>query len=416
MRLKPSRIFKAVLLCALLSIISRTSFAQDWPGWRGPGRDGLLSAFTAPGSWPDQLKRRWKVDIGAGHSSPIVAGRRVYTHSRQGDKEVVSAFELETGKPVWQDAYPAAYTMNPAAMGHGKGPKSTPVISNNRLYTLGISGILSCYDAAAGRLKWRKEFSKEFKTTSPLYGTAMSPVVEGGLLIAHLGGDDGGALTAFDAETGTERWAWKGDGPGYASPIVVDIEGVRQVVTQSQNNVIGISAKDGQLLWQIPFTTEYAQNIITPVVYKQTIIYSGLDKGTTAIRVTRRAGKWAVEQVWHNPQVAMYMSSPVVWGDYVFGLSHKRKGQFFCLDARTGEARWTTEGREGDNAAILAGAGLLFLLGDDAELTIARADARGFEPLKKYSLADSPTWAHPVVAGNRILIKDAESLALWSVE
>jgi outer membrane protein assembly factor BamB len=416
MRSSINRVFKAALFCALLSIINQTSFAQDWPGWRGPARDGVLTSFTAPKTWPAQLKRIWKVEIGAGHSSPIVAGRRVYTHSRQGDKEVVSSFELETGKAVWQDTYPAAYTMNPAAMGHGKGPKSTPVIANGRLYTLGISGILSCYDAAAGRLKWRKEFSKEYKATSPLYGTAMSPIVEGGLLIAHIGGQDSGALVAFDAETGNERWAWKGDGPGYASPIVIDIEGVRQIVTQSQNNVIGARVSDGQLLWQIPFTTEYVQNIITPVVYKQTIIYSGLDKGATAIRVTSRAGKWTAEQVWHNPQVAMYMSSPVVIGDYVFGLSHKRKGQFFCLDARTGEARWMTEGREGDNAAILAGAGLLFLLDDSAELTIAKGDGRAFEPLKKYSVADSATWAHPVVIGNRILIKDAESLAMWSLE
>jgi outer membrane protein assembly factor BamB len=301
-------------------------------------------------------------------------------------------------------------------MGHGKGPKSTPVISNGRLYTLGISGILSCYDAAAGRLKWRKEFSKEYKATSPLYGTAMSPIVEGGLLIAHLGGQDSGALVAFDAGTGNERWAWKGDGPGYASPIVIDIEGVRQIVTQSQDNVVGVRVSDGQLLWQIPFTTEYTQNIITPVVYKQTIIYSGLDKGVTAIRVTSRAGKWTAERVWHNPQVAMYMSSPVVIGDYIFGLSHKRKGQFFCLDARTGEARWMTEGREGDNAAILAGAGFLFLLDDSAELTIAKSDGGAFEPLKKYSVADSATWAHPVVVGNRILIKDAGSLAMWSIE
>lgn len=416
MKSRLDKLFRAALFCSALSMISQASFAQDWPGWRGPGRDGMISGFAPPKSWPDQLKRKWKVEIGAGHSSPVVAGGRAYTHSRQGDKEVVSCFELDTGKPVWQDAYAAPYTMNPAAMGHGPGPKSTPVIANNRLYTLGISGILSCYDAATGRVKWRKEFSKEFKATSPLYGTAMSPIVERGLLIAHVGGHDGGALAAFDAETGSERWAWKGDGPGYASPIVIDVEGVRQVVTQSQGRIVGVSATDGQLLWQVPFATEYVQNIITPVAYKQTIIYSGLDKGTTAIRVTKRAGKWAAEQVWHNPQVAMYMSSPVVVGDNLFGLSHKRKGQFFCLDARTGEARWVTEGREGDNAAIVAGVGLLFLLDDSAELTIAKGDGRAFEPLKKYSVADSPTWAHPVITGNRILVKDAGSLALWSIE
>jgi outer membrane protein assembly factor BamB len=306
--------------------------------------------------------------------------------------------------------------MNPAAMGHGKGPKSTPVFSNGKLYTLGITGIISCYDAAAGKLVWRKEFSKEFKNTSPYFGTAMSPIVDRGLLIAHVGGHDGGALIAFDAETGNVKWRWNGDGPGYASPIVVELEGTRQVVTQTQQNIVGVSAATGELLWQIPFTTEYVQNIVTPVAYKQTLILSGLDKGTMAIKVVRRGNKWATEQIWQNSQVSMYMNSPVVSGDYLFGLSHKRKGQFFCLDARTGETLWTSEGREGDNAAMLAAGSVLFLLTDDAELTIAKSNAKAFEPLKKYTVAQSPTWAHPVVLGNRILIKDASTLALLSLE
>ena len=393
-------------------LASQVCFAQDWPQWRGPNRDGIVESFTAPKVWPDKLKTVWKVPVGLGHSSPVVVGRRVYIHSRQEENEVASCFDLDTGKLLWKDSYPTPYMMNPAAVSHGKGPKSVPVVHNNRLYTFGISGILSCYDTATGKLRWRKEFSKQFKATSPYYGAATSPLVHNGLVIVHVGGHDAGALMAFDAETGDVKWSWTGDGPGYASPIVFESGGTTQIVTQTQKSIAGFSAASGELLWRIPFETEYVQNIVTPVAYKQTLILSGLDKGTMAIRVIKRGDKWETERVWHNADVSMYMNSPVLSGDYLVGLSHKRKGQFFCLDARSGQTLWTTNGREGDNAAILAAGQFLLLLTDGAELTIARSDPKNFEVLKKYSVADSPTWAHPVVVGNRVLIKDASSLAL----
>jgi len=402
--------------CIAIALASQVGFTQDWAQWRGPNRDGVVASFTAPKAWPDKLKTIWKVSVGIGHSSPVVVGRRVYLHSRQDETEVASCFDLETGKQLWRDSYPTPYAMNPAAVSHGKGPKSTPVVDNNRLYTLGISGILSCYDAATGKLRWRREFSKTSKVTSPLYGTAMSPIVDRGLLIAHVGGDDSGALTAFDADTGELRWSWSGDGPGYASPITAEFGGVRQIVTQTQKYIVGVNVANGQLLWQIPFETEYVQNIVTPVLYKQTLIFSGLDKGTIAIRILKRGAKWETEQVWHNPDVSMYMSSPVVSGDYLFGLSHKRKGQFFCLDVRTGQTLWTSNGREGDNAAMVVAGQLLFLLTDAAELLVARSGPKQLEVLKKYTVAESPTWAHPVLVGNRILIKDASTLALLSLE
>src|SRR5215510_6802585 len=177
-----------LLTFVLLVAVFQMAGAQDWPRWRGANGDGVVAGFTAPKAWPDQLKQRWKITVGVGHSSPLVIGNRVYQHSRQGENEVVAAYDLNTGKTVWQDSYPIAYTMNPAAMGHGKGPKSTPVVSDGKLYTLGITGVLSCYDAAKGKLLWRKEFAKQFKTTSPDFGTAASPIVDRGLLIAFVGG------------------------------------------------------------------------------------------------------------------------------------------------------------------------------------------------------------------------------------
>jgi len=270
--------YGTIFLLLLISAISPVTSAQDFPQWRGANRDGVIASFTAPKIWPEHLKSKWKVTVGAGHASPLVVGNRVYQHSRQGENEIVSAFDLETGKTLWQDSYPVAYTMNSAATGHGKGPKSTPVASGGRLYTLGITGVFSCYDLAKGKLAWRKDFGQRFGEKAPDFGTAMSPMVDRGLVILHAGGDTKGGLVALDAATGNEKWAWTGDGPGYASPIVVEIAGKRQIVTQSRQNIIGIWADNGALLWKIPFDTEYVQNIVTPVVYNDLLIFPASTK------------------------------------------------------------------------------------------------------------------------------------------
>ncbi len=407
---------RTVIKAAIFLILSAATLsAQDWPQWRGPNRDGAVAGFSAPAALPDSLKLKWRIEVGVGHSSPVVAGKRIYLHSRQGEQEVVSAFALDTGKLLWKDAYGVEYKVDPAAAKHGKGPKSTPVIANGRLVTLGINGILSCYDAATGKVKWRSEFSKQFKKTSPDYGTAMSPVIDRRLVIAYLGGHNDGALIAFDLETGREKWRWKDDGPGYASPIVVELSGIRQVITLSQQNIIGVSAASGELLWKVPFKTEWDNSIMTPVAYKDAFIFSGDGKGTFAVKPSLRDGKWVVETIWHNDKIEMYMNTPVMKGYYLFGMSALRKGQFFCIDARTGATLWTSEGREGDNAAILVAGSLLLLLTEDAVMTLARATENKYEVLKKYTVAQSPTWAHPVILGNRLLIKDEATLTLWSL-
>lgn len=409
-------VVRLMVTILIIAAVNQTGItvAQDWPQWRGPNRDGHVAGFKPPAAWPDKLNRRWKVTVGEGHSSPIVVGGRIYVHARKQDLEVVSCTELNTGKLLWEQPYPVAYTMHPAAMGHGKGPKSTPVFFGGRLYTLGITGVISCLDGANGRVIWRKDFSQRFKRTSPLFGTAMSPIISTGMLIAHVGGHDQGALIALDAATGDTEWEWTGDGPGYASPVILGQGSTSQLITQTQQNIVGIAVADGRLLWQMPFTTEYVQNIITPLVYQDTVILSGLDKGTFAIRPVRKDGGWTTTTLWQNNEIAMYMSSPILHGNSLYGMSHKRKGQFFCVDVKTGKTLWRTEGREAENAALLSAGPVLLILKEDAELIIAKSDAGSLQPLKKYTVADSPTWAHPVVVNRGLLIKDAQSLTLWS--
>jgi outer membrane protein assembly factor BamB len=231
-----------------------------------------------------------------------------------------------------------------------------------------------------------------------------------------VGGPDNGVLTAFDEQTGVEKWRWTGDGPAYASPIIVELGGTRQVVTETQQNLVSVAAASGQLLWKIPFTTDYVQNIPTPLLHRDLVIFSGLANGIFAIRATAKDGKWSTETVWRNDRAALYMSSPVLSGDLIFGFSHYKKGEFFCIDARTGATQWTSPPRQGDNAAVLVSGGNLILLRDESELIIAKTSGKAFEPLRHYTVADSPTWAHPLVLPAGVVIKDKTTLALWGVE
>jgi outer membrane protein assembly factor BamB len=390
--------------------------ATDWPQWRGPQRDGRVPGLRARSSWPEALVPAWKLAVGTGHSSPILAAGRVYQLSREGDDEVVRAIELASGKVLWRQAYPAPYQMNSAATGHGKGPKATPVLADGRLFTIGISGVLSAWDAASGRLLWRKSFETAHRATSPLYGAAMSPVVDGGRVIAHVGGPDDGALVALDAVTGSPAWSWKGDGPGYASPVVATLGGVRQVVTQSQYALVGVAADSGALLWRVPLRTPWDQNSVTPIVSGDLVLYSGLDAPLTAVRPVKRGTAWAAEAVWTSADVACYLSTPVLVEGRLYGLSHRKKGQWFAVDAATGKTLWLGEGRAAENAAILAGGGALFLLDTEGTLSVAAADAAAFRPLRRWKVAASATWAHPVVLDTGVLVKDVDTLALLRLQ
>jgi outer membrane protein assembly factor BamB len=354
--------------------------------------------------------------VGLGHASPIVAGGRVLAFCREGEDEVLRALDLATGREVFRQSYPAPYTLNPAAAGHGKGPKSTPVLSDGRVYTLGISGILSAWDAATGRVVWRKDFAAQHKARAPIYGAAASPAVDRGLLVAHVGGQGDGALTAFDAAGGAVRWAWKGDGPGYASPLIAELAGTRQVVTQTQSLLVALAAATGELLWKLPFTTAYDQNAVTPIVDGDRVILGGLDQPIRAVRVVRRGAGFAVEELWQNPEVASYLSTPVLAEGRLYGLSHRKKGQLFCLDAATGKTLWLSEGRIGDNAALVAGGGALFVLDTDGELSVAPLGGASYAPWRTWTVAQTPSWAHPVVLDNAVLVKDEESLTLWRFE
>ncbi|MFQ5732926.1 MAG: PQQ-binding-like beta-propeller repeat protein, partial [Planctomycetaceae bacterium] len=338
----------APLILLLLIPVS----AADWAQWRGPNRDG--SVDTDITEWPKSLTRKWRVAVGEGHASPVVAGKHVFVFSRQGDREVARCLELKTGKEVWLKQYDAPYKMHPAARGHGKGPKSTPLVAGGRLYTFGISGILTCFDAAKGRVLWRKDFTKTYKNSSPLYGTATSPILHKGLLIVHVGGHNKGALIALDAKTGAEKWTWDEDGPGYASPVILKAAGVEQLVTQTQNSILGVDPATGRALWQIPYKTGYDQNCVTPLVHGEHVIVSGYGNGADCYAFRKVGLRIRPRKVWTTQQISMYMSTPVLSGKAMFGLSHRNSGELFCASPKTGKVFWTGKRRFAKNAALIA--------------------------------------------------------------
>jgi len=199
----------------------------------------------------------------------------------------------------------------------------------------------------------------------------------------------------------------------FASPIAVTLEGARQVVSPTQDSIIGVSL-DGRVLWRYPW--EGGGGSTTPVLNGETIIVSVLDKGVTALRLAVRDGTWVVETVWKTTDVSMYVSNPVVVADTLFGLSHRGRGQFFAVDAATGHVLWLGQPRAAENSAIVRTDRLLFLLNDDAELIVARPSRTGFDPIVRYTVADSATWAQPAISGNRVFVKDATNLSLWTVD
>ncbi len=400
-----------VAACGLVPAAAQRP-SSDWPQWRGVNRDGAASTFAVPASWPDTLNLKWKVDVGLGYAAPIIVGDRVYAFSRQDENEVMRALDAATGKTLWESKYVATFKPNPAATrGHGTGPKSTPTFADGRLYTLGMSGMVTAFDAASGQQIWQKPSPP----VEPLYHTAMSPLVDRGLVIVHVGGHSNGALTAFDARTGEVRWSWTGDGPAYGSPMAVDIAGTRQIVTFTQDNLLGVSATNGVLLWRRPHAVRSTRNAVTPIVFGQTLIISGLGMPVTAFRLISRGGEWSSEDVWVNNDVTMDMSTGVVIGTSLFGFSPRNSGQFFAVDANTGQTQWLSEPRQGENAAIVKAGDLWFALKADAELVVARANPKQFEILKRYTVATSATWAQPVLSGQRVFVKDVNSISLWTL-
>lgn len=407
-----------VVLMVMIAVGSWPSSCDadlNWPGWLGPKRDGWVSGFRPPARWPKRLERIWRVDVGTGYGSPLVEGNRVYQHARQSDDEVVWCLDLQTGDIKWRQSYAAPFTIGGGAEWHGKGPKSSPVMADGRIFTMSIAGILSAWDADTGQLLWRRDEGSRFEKSHPYWGAATSPIVDGDRVIVHFGTDSEGELLALDVKSGEPVWRQGKDGASYSSPLLVEIQGVRQIVEWNHQALIGVDSQTGRLLWEFSFPHAGTdQNMPTPTFHHDYILLGGENRGLHRLDPQRNDGKWTVEEVWHQPKVALDMSTAVINGDLLYGFSHYGKGRLFCMDPNTGEILWQGPGRTGDNVMFLSITGHIVALVDNGELQVVAAKGDGFERVVSYLVSESPTWAPPVLLENGILIKNQTSLIRWS--
>lgn len=405
----PALKLTATFACLIILYASST-LAQNWPQWRGSNHDGKVSGFAAPEQWPSELELAWKATVGKGDSSPALVDGKIFVFSRQGNEEITRCLDAETGEELWRDAH-NAIDIQGAARSHS-GPRSSPAVTEGKVVTLGVAGVLTCLEADTGNVLWRTD---EFPDDHPAYYTAASPLVADGMCFALLGGKKSGALIAYDLIDGRERWRWEGDPPAYASPVLMTVEGNKQVVALTDQNLVGISMADGQLLWQTPFPVpRMATNSATPVVDGQTVIYSAQDRGINAIRIKKEGDAYNVEKLWNNDELSTAFNTPVLEEHLLFGISDR--SNLYCLDTRTGEVQWIDDTRHERFGAIVNASSALFALTSNGKLTVYESSGVRYKELAQYQLSESPTYAYPIVSGSRVYVQNQETLTAWTLK
>ncbi|MHC4172715.1 MAG: PQQ-binding-like beta-propeller repeat protein [Planctomycetota bacterium] len=409
--MRDTNLSRAVIVGCVILISATCVFAQDWPQWRGPNRDGKVSGFTAPQQWPNELTEKWKTTVGAGNATPALMGEKLYVFTRQGEDEVALCLDAANGKELWKDKY-AAQEVTGAARRH-PGPRSSPTVADGKVVTLGVGGVLSCLDAATGKVVWRKD---PFPKVVPKFFAAMSPIIVDGMVIAHLGGQGNGAIIAYDLATGDEKWRWADEGPDYGSPALLTVAGTKQIVTPTEKSIVGISVSDGKLLWQLTSVPpRRAYNAATPIVDGQTVIYAAKGRGTKAVKIEKQADGFVAKELWSNPELGVQFNTQVLKDGLLFGLSDG--GNLFCINAQTGQTAWTdtVQRDRGGFAAILDAGSVLLALPSNSELIVLKPDGKGHSEISRYKVAETPSYAHPIISGNRVFIKDQESVTMFRI-
>lgn len=407
---KTNRLFIA-LVGFLILAITTSAFSQDWPQWRGANRDGKVTGFDVPKAWPAELTQKWKVTVGLGDASPVMAGGKLYSFTRQGGDEVILCLDVASGKELWLNKYPALAITGPASSQH-PGPRSTPAVGEGKIVTLGIGGVLTCLDAGTGKLVWRNEdFTKEL----PMFFTGLSPLIANGMCIVHLGGKEKGEIISFDLKTGAQKWQTASDGPSYASLSMMTVSGKKQIVDLTEKNLVGIDPENGKLLWQyaVPVENRF-YNAASPVIDGQTVIITGQGQGTKAVKIQKQGDAFVAQELWKNAELGTKWNTPVLKDGFLYGLSDARK--LYCMNAKTGATVWVDTKMQNDFGEIVDAGSLLIALPQTSNLVIFKPDEKAYTEVAIIKVAETPTYSFPILSGNKIFIKDKESLAMLMVK
>jgi outer membrane protein assembly factor BamB len=359
----------------------------------------------------------WRRAVGEGHSSPVVAGGRVFLHSKVQDKndEEVAAYDAKTGKELWHATYPRG-EFRPL---FGAGPGATPTVDGGRVYTYGITGILSCFDADSGKQVWQVDALKKLEASKLLFGATCSPIVVGKGVLVNVGGK-GASIAAFDRGTGEVQWKSQDDRASYASPIRIGNGKMEQVVFLTGKRLLGLDPATGSVFWEFPLEDRLLESSTTPLHVGDQLLASSITYGSVALRMESKEGKPAAEQAWKNADLTCYFSTPVAVGkEHVYMITGSVPNPFAkkppeatlrCIEAATGKVLWGRPKVGKYHAALLrTGNGKLLLLDDAGNLMMLDANPKAYRELARSKVCGE-TWAHPALADGRLYVRDNKEL------
>lgn len=407
----------------ILWVASLPLYADDWPQWRGPARTGHVPAGgVVPDKLPDAPRSIWRKPVGYGLASPIVAGGKVYHLDHQDNKEVLHALSLETGQELWSAPIDQSFKDTQSAAG----PRCTPVADGDRIYAQSCRGQLICFAAADGKVVWQTNFVKDFGAVfigetgkaegATRHGNDGSPIIDGDHLVAQVGSNKGASLVCFEKRTGKVVWKSQDDTAGYASPIIADIAGVRQVVSFTAQAVIAADVRDGTLLWRIPVKTSLGRHVTTPVVVGDLVLVSSHQAGLIGIKVARQGEGLKAEPAWTRKESAINFASPVAVGGHLYAVGPRKN--LICVEADSGKQTWSQDGLfAGTGGSAYAGMLVmgknLLILTDRGEVILAAADPTAFREISRAQVCGK-NWCVPAYADGLLIGRDEREL--WCVQ
>jgi outer membrane protein assembly factor BamB len=381
--------------------------AADWPGFRGPRRDGIIPGVQIRTDWsaapPVQI---WKRPVGPGWSSFAVQGDRLYTQEQRGEDEVVSCYKVSTGEPVWRHKDRARFWESNA----GAGPRGTPTLANGRVYTFGGTGIVNALDAGTGAVYWSRNAAADTGAKTPGWGFASSPLVLGDTVIVAAAG----YLVAYDTASGNPRWYGPKTGSGYSSPHRATIGGVEQVVFLNGAGAIGVSPTDGKVLWEHKWPGDA---IVQPGLTPEGDVLIGSATGMNGnigmrrVALTQGPDGWTVQERWTTTGIKPYFNDFVVHEGHAYGFDGNLLA---CVDLEDGARKWKGGRYGAGQLVLLPEQDLLLVLSEQGELALVRAAPDQFtEVAARVPAIEGKTWNHPVLAGDVLLARNAEEMAAF---
>jgi outer membrane protein assembly factor BamB len=399
----------------LVEALERDGLPGDWPQWRGPRRDGVSLETGLNFSWPDDGPRQlWEAPAGEGYSCLAVAAGRAYTILQEGENEAIMCWNAETGKEEWRFPYPAHFSNM-----WGSGPRSTPMIDGDRVYTVGATGLFHCLNAATGKKLWDHDLLKEFGATNLGWGVSFSPLIEGNLVLTIPGGRDGKSIVAFDKISGSVAWHSGDEPPSYSSPIAVTAAGQRQVIFFAGSGLLGIDPADGKQLWHYPWKNGTDVNAATPIVFRAQIgdnvndyafASCGYGTGCCLVKLTPTGDGILPQRVYESTRMRNHFSTCVRLGEQLYGFDDEF---LVCMDLLTGTVRWKQRGFK--KGSLTVADGRLIILGEYGRLAVAEATPEAYREINSFQFSDQKCWTVPVVANGRLYLRDEQRIVCYDL-